>query len=104
MAESIPSLWPGEFKIDVQTPLTILRVQAGLLGKLTRGILQGEVETETSEEKVQHRLVVIAPAYNGYRHTLVVASHGSRAGFKTAAGLSRLRTPDPNWIVGQASA
>lgn len=75
MADSIPSLWPEEFKLDVQTPLTILRVQAGLLSKLTRGILQGEVETEESQDRVQHRLVVVAPACDGYRHTLLVASH-----------------------------
>jgi hypothetical protein len=75
MPETIPNLWPPEFKIDVQTPYTILRVQAGLLSKVTRGILQGTVETETSKEKVQHRLVIIAPAYNGYRHTLIVAVH-----------------------------
>jgi hypothetical protein len=77
MPETIPSLWPPEFKIDVQTPYTILRVQAELLGKLTRGILEGVVETETSEDRVQHRLVVIAPAYNGYRLTLVVVLHNA---------------------------
>jgi hypothetical protein len=75
MIESIPNLWPEEFKIDVQTPYTILRVQANLLSKVTRGILEGTVETEMSKEMVQHRLVVVAPAYNGYRHTLVVALH-----------------------------
>jgi hypothetical protein len=75
MLDTIPNLWPEQFKIDVQTPYTILRVQAELLSKVTRGILQGDVETESSKEKVQNRLVVIAPAYNGYRHTLVVALH-----------------------------
>jgi hypothetical protein len=75
MSDSIPSLWPNEFKIDVQTPYTILRVQAAQLGRVTRGILEGAVETETSKEKIQHRLVIIAPAYNGYRHTLIVALH-----------------------------
>ena len=38
MIDSIPNLWPAEFKIDVQTPYTILNVQANLLGKVTRGI------------------------------------------------------------------
>src|SRR5438874_364554 len=75
MPDTIPNLWPEQFKVDVQTPYTILRVQAGLLSKVTRGILEGDVETEASDEKVQHRLVVIAPAYNRYRHTLVVALH-----------------------------
>ena len=75
MPETIPNLWPHEFKIDVQTPLTILRVQANLLSKVTRGILEGVVETETSNERVQHRLVIVAPAYNGYRHTLFAVLH-----------------------------
>lgn len=75
MVDSIPNLWPPEFKIDVQTPYAILQVQANLLGKVTRGILVGTVETEISEERVQHRLVVIAPAHNGYRHTLIAVWH-----------------------------
>jgi hypothetical protein len=50
MSDSIPNLWPEEFKVDVQSPLTILRAQAGMLGKVTRGILEGTVETEESKE------------------------------------------------------
>jgi hypothetical protein len=73
--EAIPNLWPGEFKVDVQTPYTILRIQANLLGKMTSAILVGDVETESVEKKTQHRLVVVAPAYHGYRHNLVVAIH-----------------------------
>jgi hypothetical protein len=76
MPDTIPILWPNEFKVDVQTPYSILRVQADSLGKVTRGILQGDVETETSNEQVQHRLVVVAPAYHSYRHTLIVVRHG----------------------------
>ncbi len=75
MPDTIPNLWPKEIKIDVQTPYTILKVQAGLLGKVTRGILEGAVETETAQDKVQHRLVIVAPAYHSYRHTLVAALH-----------------------------
>jgi hypothetical protein len=33
------------------------------------------VETETAKDQVQHRLVVVAPAYNAYRHTLLVVRH-----------------------------
>lgn len=75
MTDTIPSLWPEDFKIDVQSPLAILRVQATALSKATRGILRGDVETETGTETVRHRLVVIAPAYNGYRHTLLAVTH-----------------------------
>src|SRR5262249_11243348 len=43
--------------------------------RVTRGVLQGTVETEVAKETVQHRLVVSAPAYNAYRHTLIVVQH-----------------------------
>ena len=75
MPDTIPNLWPQEIKVHVQSPYAILSVQAGLLGKLTRGILEGAVETETAKDKVQHRLVIVAPAYKSYRHTLVTALH-----------------------------
>ena len=75
MAQTIPNLWPDTFKVDVQSPLAILRVQAEALGKVTRGLLEGAVETEEGQGVVQDRLVVVAPAYNGYRHTLIVAKH-----------------------------
>ncbi len=95
MPDTIPNLWPEEFKVNVQSPLTILRVQAEQLGKVTRGILAGTVETETSKERVQHRLVVIAPAYNGYRHTLIVATHDANLPYPTevrAEGLGEERS------------
>ncbi|MBX9679101.1 MAG: hypothetical protein K2X38_10090 [Gemmataceae bacterium] len=75
MTSTIPVLWPEDIKVDVQTPLSILRVQAENLGRLTRGVLQGEVESEEGDVYFQHRLVVVAPAYGGYRHTILVALH-----------------------------
>lgn len=75
MLNTIPNLWPTNVRIEVQTPYTILRVQAELLGKVTKGILEGIVETEIVKEKTQHRLVVVAPLYNSYRVTLLKAVH-----------------------------
>lgn len=89
MSSTIPNLWPEQFNVEVQTPYTILKVQAGLLGKVTRGILEGVVETETAKETVQHRLVVIAPAVDSYRHTLIVAKH-------------KIRLPYPSEVVAEA--
>ncbi len=83
MIDTIPNLWPDSFKVDVQTPYSILRAQAELLGNVTRGILKGAVETEEGKERIQHRLVVIAPAYNGYRHTLITASHHTHFPYPT---------------------
>ncbi len=76
MPDILTSLWPEDIRVDVLSPLTILRVQAESLGKATRGILKGAIETESSEKQLQHRLVVVAPAYHGYRHTLITALHG----------------------------
>lgn len=38
--DTIPGLWPEEFKVDVQTPCAILNVQAGQSGRVTKGILR----------------------------------------------------------------
>lgn len=95
MPDTIPNLWPDKFKIDVQTPYTILRVQATYLAKVTRGILEAVVETEQSKEKVHHRLVVIAPAFNAYRHTLITANHHPNLPYPVevrAAGLEESQT------------
>jgi hypothetical protein len=73
----IPNLWPGAFNVNVQTPYAILRIQANLLSQMTKAILVGEVETETGERMTQHRLVVVAPACNGYRHTLITVIHST---------------------------
>jgi len=92
MPETIPNLWPEQFKIDVQTPYTILRVQATFLRRVTRGILEGVVETERGQKQVQHRLVVVAPAVNAYRHTLIVAIHHVDLAYPTevrAEGLAK---------------
>lgn len=93
--ETIPNLWPEQFKIDVQTPYTILRVQATFLSRVTRGILEGVVETERGQKQVQHRLVVVAPAVNAYRHTLIVAIRDVNLAYPAevrAAGLAQKET------------
>jgi hypothetical protein len=94
MPDVIPNLWPKEFKVDVQTPYAILRVQAELLSKVTRGILYGEVETEAAKHQVQHRLVVVAPAYNSYRHTLIVVLHNPHLPYPAEVRAESLEMPD----------
>lgn len=75
MANTIPTLWPESFNVDVLTPLVILKAQAAELSRVTHGILTAEVESENDKENVQHRLVVIAPKYRHYRHTLLAVIH-----------------------------
>ena len=76
MPDTIPSLWPDDIKVDVLTPLMILRAQAGLLSRITKGILEAEVVVEQAKlggnggtPVTQIHLDLIAPALNrsGYR-------------------------------------
>lgn len=75
MAATIPSLWP-EIKVDILPPVAILRAQANRLGELTQGILEAEMTTVTGEQDfVAHRLDLIAPALDGRRVRVLIATH-----------------------------
>lgn len=76
MAATIPSLWPDDIRVDLLPPVTILRVQAGQLGRLTGGILDADVTTVTGDKGfVVHRLDLIAPALGGRRYRALAATH-----------------------------
>lgn len=76
MATTIPTLWPEDIKVDVLPPLTILKYQAAKLREITKGILQAEVTTVTgSDDFVSHRLDLIAPALEGRRFRVLIATH-----------------------------
>lgn len=100
MADVILNRWPEEFKVDVQTPLVILRAQASYLGKVTRSILEGTVETESVRDRVQHRLVVVAPACGGYRHTLITALHNEDLPYPVEVRAEALAQGDPEEEYG----
>jgi hypothetical protein len=102
MDDTIPNLWPEQFRINVQTPLTILRIQAQYLGKVTRGILQGVVETETAKDRVQHRLVVVAPALTS-RHTLIRAIHSAQWPYPAEVQAEGLKKPDHAGLASSIS-
>jgi hypothetical protein len=76
MSIAIPDLWSDDIKVDVVTPLAILRAQTGPIRRKTKGILEAEVSTITSEAgRVRHQLDLIAPVLDGYRHRLLAATH-----------------------------
>lgn len=79
MTNTVESLWPDEIRVDVRTPVAMLRVQAGLLAQHTKGLLEGAVETVQVNELVRHQLVVIARGCRGYRHTLLALTHDTRS-------------------------
>jgi hypothetical protein len=76
MPDTIPNLWASDISVDVVPPVAILQMQAGILKRMTKGLLEGEVSTTYgNNDRVQHQLDVIAPALGYYRHRLLSATH-----------------------------
>ncbi len=76
MPDALVSLWPDDIKVDVVPPVTILRVQASEIGRITKGILRGEVGTTTGAgDMVSHRLDLVAPSLTGRRVGVLNAIH-----------------------------
>lgn len=83
MSTQIEDLWPENIntKIKMIAPVTILRQQASLLGKKTKNIVEGQVETKTvndsSQEKLlEHSFYLVAPALDFYKYLLFRVQHG----------------------------
>ncbi len=68
-------LWPDLNLASTVTPLSILREQAGLLGKRTKGVLKGEVETWNTGGRISHAFNVVVPSLGGYKYTLFRIHH-----------------------------
>lgn len=81
MTVTIPDLWSEDIRVDVLTPLAILRTQEGLLAKRTKGIVQAQVMSdytmkEGSGEIIdEHHLDLFAPALGFARERILSARH-----------------------------
>ena len=75
MTATIPNLWSPDIKLNVLTPVAILRAQAGMLSQMTKGLLEAEVIASEGGHESEYALTLIAPALEGYRHQLVVVRH-----------------------------
>jgi hypothetical protein len=76
MSATIPVLWSDDISVDVVSPLAILRAQTGPLSRMTKGLLEAEIETITSDSgKVQHQFDLIAPVLNNFRRRILIATH-----------------------------
>src|SRR5437867_1338068 len=77
MAAQIPNLWSEDVRVDILSPLAILRTQASLMGELTKGILEAEIESNVDHEHAYqiHSLFLVAPALEHYRHLILRARH-----------------------------
>lgn len=76
----IPDLWPDEIGTNaVRAPIHALKEQATALGKKTKNIVMGAVDTKTAEVEelatgLMHRFYVTAPAIN-YRRQILDVVH-----------------------------
>src|SRR5579884_1134048 len=75
MTTAIPDLWSNDIKVDVRSPLAILKVQEGILSQKTGGLLQATVSSVETETRVQHQLDLVAPSLGFYRERLLTAEH-----------------------------
>lgn len=73
MTDSNDDLWPDlTGDPEVKSPLLILREQAAKLGAKTSNIIEAEVTANPSEDEFLHvRLILKAPALNGYEYVLL---------------------------------
>jgi hypothetical protein len=74
-ALTIPDFWSDEIRVNVLTPLAILRAGEGSLEKKTNGLLRTEVSSTTSPDFMAHTLELIAPSLNQRRVGLLSATH-----------------------------
>lgn len=78
MGDAIPDLWPDVEQSQVIPPVAILREQAAALGKKTKYLLQGRVDTTiTDGGRFRHRFYVVAPALDEYSYELFWIEHGA---------------------------
>jgi hypothetical protein len=71
----------------VRTPVSILKEQASLLGKKTGNVIEARVETSFSGGEFSHRLLLVAPALDGYTYELLKFYHRAELYPVLAAGM-----------------
>jgi|SRR5580704_11457978 hypothetical protein len=71
----------------VPTPVSILKEQAALLGKKTGNLIEARVETSFSGDGFSHRLLLVAPALDGYTYELLKFYHRAELYPVFAAGM-----------------
>lgn len=97
MAATIPDLWPDDIRVDVLTPLAILRTQEALLGKRTKGLIQAEITTANSEKGTQHSLDLVTAALK-YRERVLTAWHGREFIYPVRVAAETFKPKPKNFI------
>ena len=68
--------WPSDLdKIDIRTPLSILKEQAAALGGKTGNAVLAEVVSKSETGDFYHRLFLVVPVLDNYRYQLFLAVH-----------------------------
>ncbi|MDR3636769.1 MAG: hypothetical protein P4L84_23395 [Isosphaeraceae bacterium] len=76
MASAIPTLWSDDIKVDVVSPAAILRAQVAPLRALTKGILEAEITTESSDSGMERlHFELVAPLLDNYHHRILSATY-----------------------------
>jgi hypothetical protein len=104
MSAEIPTVWPNDVAEEVISPLAFLRVQANALGRLTRGLVEGDVTTVSGDSsRILHRLDLYAPALE-YRQRVLTAAHGEDALYPVEVRADTFRAPRPVTFSGSRAA
>jgi hypothetical protein len=97
MQRTLTNLWP-DIRVDVVSPLAILRAQAEYLTVSTKGLLRAEVVTD--QDRRQNRMYyldVVAPVLQGRRLRLLGTSHPPGQMYPTNVGMASV--PAYKWTV-----
>jgi hypothetical protein len=72
----MPDLWPSDFgQSDVVPPVSILREQADLIGKKTRGVIYGTIQTSKAGTDFLHEFMLVVPTLDNYTYRLLFVRH-----------------------------
>jgi hypothetical protein len=71
-----PDFWGEIGSAEGPTPLSILREQASLLSKKTKGLVEAKVDTDASRSGFTHHLRLVVPALDNYTYELFWISNG----------------------------
>src|SRR5580658_4806026 len=115
MADQVTDLWPQIEAVNVRTPGTILKQQAALLGKHTKNLLEGSVDTQTYGSEFRHHFIINAPTLS-YSMELFAVAHDVYLYPVRIASAPRVRLDHPedlllnsegefvNWLKGVFNA
>lgn len=74
---STESFWGDlEFTELMETPVTILRRQAALVGEQTNWVIEGVVESRGSDDTFIYELSLVMPSLDNYMFKLLRVEHG----------------------------